>query len=269
VTRSELVRDLRTLGVRPGSVLMVHTRMSAIGWVVGGADVVVMALLDVLGTEGTLMAYAGWNENPWHLESWLETWQEAYRGELPPFDPMIMEADREVGRVPERIRTWPGAKRSSHPEANMVAIGARAEWIVDMQPRDFPYGHGSPLARLVKSGGQVLMLGAPLDRITLLHHAEHLVEGPRKRFVEPQMPVIEDGRSVWRTYKDIDTSARGAFPYDEALGPGVDPFQVIGSGAVEAGIGRSGRVGDAESHVFEAEPLVQFAVRWLEERFGR
>jgi aminoglycoside 3-N-acetyltransferase len=61
VTRSELVRDLRTLGVRPGSVLMVHTRMSAIGWVVGGADVVVMALLDVLGTEGTLMAYAGWN----------------------------------------------------------------------------------------------------------------------------------------------------------------------------------------------------------------
>jgi aminoglycoside 3-N-acetyltransferase len=269
VTRSELVRDLRTLGIRPGSVLMVHTRMSAIGWVVGGADVVVMALLDVLGTEGTLMAYAVWNENPWHLESWPETWQEAYRDELPPFDPMIMEADREGGRVPERIRTWPGAKRSSHPEANMVAIGARAGWIVDPQPWDFPLGHGSPLARLVKSGGQVLMLGAPLDRITLLHHAEHLAEGPRKRFVEPQMPVIEDGRSMWRTYKDIDTSARGAFPYDEALGPGVDPFQVIGRGAVEAGIGRSGRVGDAESHVFEAGPLVWFAVRWLEERFGR
>ena len=36
VTRSELVRDLRTLGVRPEGVLMVHTRMSAIGWVVGG-----------------------------------------------------------------------------------------------------------------------------------------------------------------------------------------------------------------------------------------
>jgi hypothetical protein len=83
------------------------------------------------------------------------------------------------------------------------------------------------------------------------------------------MPVIEDGRSVWRTYKDIDTSARGAFPYDEALAPRVDPFQVIGRGAVEAGIGRSGRVGDAESHVFEAEPLAWFAVRWLEERFGR
>ena len=269
VTRSELVQSLRTLGVLPGSILMVHTRMSAIGWVVGGADVVVMTLLDVLGPEGTLMAYAGWDENPWQLDSWPEAWQQAYLEELPPFDPMVMESDREVGRIPERIRTWPGAKRSSHPEASMVAIGARAEWIVDPQPWDFPYGPGSPLARLVESGGQVLMLGAPLDTITLLHHAEHLAESPRKRFVHRQMPVLEDGRSVWRTYKDIDTSAHGAFPYEEVLGPGVDPFTAIGRGAVEAGIGLSGRVGDAESHVFEAEPLVQFALRWLEERFGR
>jgi aminoglycoside 3-N-acetyltransferase len=269
VTRSELVRDLRKLGVRPESVLMVHTRMSAIGWVVGGADVVVMALLDVLGTEGTLMAYAGWDENPWHLDSWPKEWQQAYLEELPPFDPMVMESDREVGRLPERIRTWPGARRSSHPEASMVAIGARAGWIVDPQPWDFPYGPGSPLARLAELGGQVLMLGAPLDTITLLHHAEHLAEGPRKRFVERQMPVMDDGRSMWRMYTDIDTSARGAFPYEEVLDPGVDPFQVIGTEAVTARIGMSGRVGDAESNLFEAEPLVRFSVRWLEERFGR
>jgi aminoglycoside 3-N-acetyltransferase len=269
VTRSELVRDLRTLGVRPGTILMVHTRMSAIGWVVGGADVVVMAVLESVGTEGTLMAYVGWDENPWQLDSWPEEWQRAYLDELPPFDPAVMEADREVGRIPERIRTWPGARRSSHPEASMVAIGARAEWIVDPQPWDFPYGPSSPLARLVESGGQVLMLGAPLDTITLLHHAEHLADGPGKRLVERQMPVLDGARSVWRTYKDIDTSARGAFPYEEVLGLGVDPFQAIGMEAVGAGIGRSGRVGDAESYVFEAEPLARFAVPWLEERFGR
>lgn len=52
VTRSDLARDLRGLGVRPGGVLMVHTRMSAIGWVVGGAQTVVTALLDVLGLAG-------------------------------------------------------------------------------------------------------------------------------------------------------------------------------------------------------------------------
>ena len=216
-----------------------------------------MALLEALGTEGTLMAYAGWNENPWQLDSWPEAWQQAYLEELPPFDPIVMQADREVGRIPERIRTWLGARRSSHPEASMVAIGARAEWIVDPQPWDFPYGPGSPLARLAESGGQVLMLGAPLDTITLLHHAEHRVESPSKRLVERQMPVLEDGRSVWRTYKDIDTSARGAFPYEDVLGPGIDPFTVIGKEALHAEVGRSGRVGNAESHMFEAEPHAQ------------
>jgi hypothetical protein len=44
VTRSRLVADLRRLGVRPGAIAMVHTRMSAIGWVVGAAETVVRAL---------------------------------------------------------------------------------------------------------------------------------------------------------------------------------------------------------------------------------
>jgi aminoglycoside 3-N-acetyltransferase len=41
VTRSGLVEDLRRLGVRAGGITMVHTRMSAIGWVVGGSETVV------------------------------------------------------------------------------------------------------------------------------------------------------------------------------------------------------------------------------------
>ena len=56
VTRSELVRDLRQLGVGRDGVLMVHTRMSELGWVVGGEDVVVLALLEAIGESGTLAA---------------------------------------------------------------------------------------------------------------------------------------------------------------------------------------------------------------------
>src|SRR5437764_1593391 len=101
VTRSELVRDLRALGVRPGAILMVHTRLSALGWVVGGSQTVVEALLEALGSQGTLMAYAGWEDDPWHLAAWPAEWQEAYRAELPPFDPELSEADHEMGRLPE------------------------------------------------------------------------------------------------------------------------------------------------------------------------
>ncbi|MDP9473135.1 MAG: AAC(3) family N-acetyltransferase, partial [Chloroflexota bacterium] len=52
IGRSRLVGDLRALGVRLGGVLMVHARVSALGWVVGGTGAVVLALLDALGPAG-------------------------------------------------------------------------------------------------------------------------------------------------------------------------------------------------------------------------
>src|SRR5919107_2671776 len=64
VTRSALVDDLGELRLRSDAVVMVHCRLSALGHVVGGAEVVVRALLDVVGPGGTLVAYTGWQDAP-------------------------------------------------------------------------------------------------------------------------------------------------------------------------------------------------------------
>lgn len=64
MARSRLARDLRELGLVPGEMVMVHCRMSALGYVVGGAETVVRALLDVLGPEGALITYTGWQDEP-------------------------------------------------------------------------------------------------------------------------------------------------------------------------------------------------------------
>ena len=267
VTRSRLVADLRRLGVRAGGVAMVHTRMSAIGWVVGGSESVVRGLLEVLGPEGTLMAYASWEEHVYHAADWPEAYRAAYLAETPVFDPETAEAVREHGRIPERVRTWPGARRSAHPEASVVAVGARAEWLTTAHPQDDAYGPDSPFARLVEVDGQVLMLGAPLETITLLHHAEAIARVPDKRRITFRLPVAEDGHVTERTYTDIDTS-EGAFPYRK-LGLDEDEFAVIGRAALAAGVGVRGHVGQAESHLFPAGELTRFAVSWMEERFGR
>jgi aminoglycoside 3-N-acetyltransferase len=266
VTRSRLVADLRRLGLRAHGVTMVHTRMSAIGWVVGGSETVVRALLDVLGPEGTLTAYASWEEHTYRLAERTPSQRDAYQEEPPVFDLATSEAVREHGRIPERVRTWPGAERSAHPEASVVAVGSRARWLTDPHPDEDAYGSDSPFARLVEAGGQVLLLGAPLETITLLHHAEAIAEVPRKRLVTYRVAMAEDDRAVERTFTDIDTSA-GAFPY-EALGLDDDPFAVIARDALEAGIGVRGLVGSAESHLFPAPELTSFAVSWIEERFG-
>ena len=277
VTGSRLRRDLRALGVHAGDVVMVHTRLSSLGWVVGGSGAVVQALLDVLGPDGTLMAYAGWEDDSYDLAELPGAWQAAYRAELPPFDRRTSEAVKENGALPERIRTWPGAVRSRQPEASVVAVGARAEWITADHPWDDPYGAGSPLSKLVAAGGKVLMLGAPLDTITLLHHAEATARVPEKRRAVYQMPIREEsGEVVWRTFRDINT-ASGAFPYERvatevAATPGMDPgdaeFAAIARQALVAGIGVTGTIGEAASYLFPAAPLHAFAERWLERRFG-
>jgi aminoglycoside 3-N-acetyltransferase len=276
VGRARLAGDLRGLGVRQGGVLMVHARISALGWVVGGTGTVIQALLDSLGPDGTLMAYSGWEDDPFGMDEWPEAWRAAYAADLPPFDPRTAEAVHANGRLPERIRTWPGAVRSRQPEAGIVALGLRADWLVADHPMDDAYGAGSPLAKLVEADGQVLMLGAPLSTITLLHHAEATARVTTKRRVVYRMPLLIDGQTVWREFQDIDT-ANGAFPYElvadevaatPGIGPDKDPFEAMARQALAAGIGSEGRVGAATCALFPARALHRFAEAWLEERFG-
>ena len=54
-TRQSLADELRRLGLKPGDVLLVHSSLSSLGWVCGGAEAVVLALLDVLSNDGTLI----------------------------------------------------------------------------------------------------------------------------------------------------------------------------------------------------------------------
>jgi aminoglycoside 3-N-acetyltransferase len=151
IGRTQLGRELRLLGLREGAIAMVHTRMSALGWVIGGSETVVRALLDVLGPHGTLMAYASWAEHVYHAEDWPAEHRDAYLAEPPVFDPATAEVDGGYGRIPERVHTWPGARRTGHPEASVVAVGAGAEWICASQPDDDAYGAQSPFARLVEA----------------------------------------------------------------------------------------------------------------------
>jgi aminoglycoside 3-N-acetyltransferase len=265
LTRAQLVESLSALGVGSANTIMLHCSLSSMGYVVGGSDTVVTALLDAVGADGTVMALAGWDHDSYHLQEWPEPLRVAYLADPPGFDPIVSEAARYVGRLPERIRTWPGATSSNHPEARFVAVGLWAEWITKDQPLNHPYGRGSPLAKLVEADGHVLLLGAPLNTITLLHHAEELADVSDKKIVRYHAPVASGQDVEWLEIEDIDTST-GAFPYHQVVGER-DSFDVIGEAAIAARIGTAGKVGDARSFLFPARHLVAFAVAWMEKHF--
>jgi aminoglycoside 3-N-acetyltransferase len=261
VTRSQLVADLRRLGLRPGMTVMVHTAMSALGWVVGGSQTIVEALLACVGDEGTICAQASWEDVPFGIASWPGRWQRAYETEMPPFDPRLSAAAPYEGRIPERIRTWPGARRSANPAAGVTAIGRRAAELTADHRLDDGFGAGTPYARLVAAGGVVLLLGSPLGSISLLHHAEAIADAP-KRWTTYRLPVLVGQRRRWLSIREIDVW-RGAFRYDDD-----DPLAAIARDALAGGIGAVSTVGAARCHLYPAPELTSFAVSRLEARFG-
>jgi aminoglycoside 3-N-acetyltransferase len=256
VTRGRLVADLRSLGLRAGATAMVHASMRSLGWVVGGSQTVVEALLECLGPAGTLCAQASWEDIPVGLDRWPGRWRRAY-AELPPFDPALSAAAPYEGRIPERIRTWPGARRSPNPATGIVAVGRDAAPLTADHRLDDGFGAGTPYARIASADGQIVLLGAPLHTISLLHHAEAIARG-RKRWTSYRVPLAGHG---WVEIRELDVW-RGAFPYDVER-----PLAAIARDALAAGVGRAGVVGAASAHLFGAAQLTEFAVRWLERRW--
>ena len=255
---SHLVGDLKSLGITSGQTLMLHASVKAVGAVMGGPNVILQALLDVLGSEGTLMMYAGWEDIPDDILELPPHLRDAYYVEHPPFDPAIARAVRDNSVLVEFLRTWPGTERSMNPEASIVALGRHARFLTQDHPTNNGYGAGSPLAKLVALNGHVLMLGAPLDTITLLHHAENLADLRHKRIIRYQCPILENGKTVWVNVEDYDTGD----PHDDYT------FEAIARDFLSNHPSPHGKVGNADSFLFDAAKLTAFAVEWLEERFS-
>lgn len=260
--RSTLTDQLRALGLGEGDLVLVHAALRTVGPVFGGPDALIEALLAAVGQTGTVAAYLDWDA-PWEDVAdadgrTLAEWRE----EVVPFDPGRTRAARDNGAFAEMLRTTPGAHRSCNPGASVAAIGARSAWLTEDHPLDYGYGPGTPLARLVEARGKVLMLGAPLDTMTLLHHAEHLAQIPGKRVIRTEVPFLADGRTEWRWIEEFDTSE----PVSERLPDNFIERIVMDYEA--SGGGRRGTVGAADCLLVEAADILPFAVRWIERVAG-
>ena len=258
-TRSTLRRDLEALGVGAGDHVMVHASIRRVGPVLGGPDVLIGALRDAAGAQGTILAYADWGVAYDALLDADGRVPDRWRDSIPTFDPAVSRAAPEYGIFPEFLRTTPGALRSGNPGASVVALGARALHFTADHPLDYGYGVNSPFARLVAAGGKVLMLGAPIDTMTLLHHAEHLAVIANKRIKRYEAPLAVSGGRQWRRIEEYDTSE----PVSRALPD--DCFARIVGDYLALGCGFRHRVGRADSILIDAGEITSFAIRWLED----
>lgn len=163
LTTKDIVAGLREAGIAAGGTVLVHSSLSSLGWVEGGENAVIDALIEAVGHSGLLAM-------PSHTWGTVNARQPVFHQSLSP---------STVGRVTESFRHRASVMRSMHPTHSVTALGADAE--------EFTRGHelfstpcapSSPYGQLVDRAGKVLLVGVGLDRFTLMHAFEEWAEVP-------------------------------------------------------------------------------------------
>ncbi|GAA2789140.1 AAC(3) family N-acetyltransferase [Kitasatospora sp. CM 4170] len=213
-------------------VLHVQASLRALGPVAGGAAAVADVLLDLLGEQGTLVAYTATPENS--ATSRIHAAASArlspaevadFHARMPPFDPATTRCSPTMGALSEQIRTHRGALRSAHPQTSWAAVGRLAREITEPHPRTSHLGPESPLGRLYHHDARVLMLGVPMSRFTAFHLAdlrmpdvplrEYRCVGP-EGWISFKAPDLDDlhfgelGEEVLRAATGVTTGRVGA-----------------------------------------------------------
>jgi aminoglycoside N3'-acetyltransferase len=228
VATREIVNQLRTLGVKSGGVLLVHTSFRAVRPVESGPPGLIDALVESVGSGGTLV-----------MPSWTGSDDVV-------FEPNATPASADLGVVADMFWRMPGVHRSAHPFA-FAALG-RCARVVTSDPLPLPpHIPRSPIGRVHDLDGQVLLLGVGHDTNTTLHLAERLAGVP---YGVPKHCTVEaDGRDLRVDYRENDHCCQRFALADDWLR--------------DRRLQSEGPVGHAHARLFRARDLVSIAVEQL------
>lgn len=240
ISRFDLERDLHSAGIREGDVLLVHSALSRVGWLLGGPQEAVKALQNVIGPNGTLvMPTFSFNLAFWNL---------------PPFDP---------GRTPSRVGIltdvfWrmKGVLRTSHPTHSVAAWGSLASAIVGSGLDYEPLGLDSPLDRVRRAKGKILLLGVDQNRNSTVHLAESLACVPY--FAVHFTPNAEHDEA-W--YVD-DQGQQQLLRITEMPGSS-EGFDVLEEPLQAMNVTQHVRIGQAHSQIMDSQALCSATIRLL------
>lgn len=154
----QLREALKKEGIKKGGILFVQSSLNRFYNFKGTAMDVLLLLEEIVGPEGTLAmpSFPGYsNDGPFLFD--------------------VRKTPARTGLLCELFRRRPGVIRSLNPSQPTCAIGPMArELLSEHHLSPFTCGERSPLAKIVKYGGQILGLGLPPGYTTLYHVLEDL-----------------------------------------------------------------------------------------------
>jgi len=230
------------MGIAPGAAIMVHSSLSAFGYVDGGADAVIDGLLDALGPSGTLVMPTF-------------TWGRFHAEPRVVFD--VLREPCETGRIPETFRQRPNVMRNMHVCHSVAAVGPNATEVMGDSVSSF--GPGSAFDALLRLDGWIVLLGVTFQSCTALHAVEEFVGVPYRahRDFKGSVVILPDGRRV----------PSQSIEFLRQHGSGND-FAKMGEIFEKAGVLHKAEIGAAECLAIRIQDLFRITQPLLEQDVG-
>lgn len=256
-TVDTLKTAFRSAGLAEGQTVLMHSAMSKIGgWVAGGAQAVILALLDVLTPDGTLVmpAHSTDNSDPanWENPPVPREWWDTVRAEFPAYDPATT-ITRQMGIIVETFRRWPGVTRSPHPMWSFAAWGRHADMFTASHPLEAGLGEGTPLSALYDLDGYIFLMGVGHGNNTSLHLSEYRAQLPFQKWERQSTAIYDENGQRQRVYFKMMALDDEDFPDIGAAYSKQYPSAV-----------RVGQVGNAQTLFMRQRPLIDFGVTWMQ-----
>ena len=232
--KTELVEELKKIGLQEGMMLEVHSSLSSFGHVEGGAETVIEALMECVGEKGSIFMPA------LALSPELE----------------LTEEDKEIG-ITVKIKVLP-------ENAPRTAMGIIADTF--RQREDICMGKGiirtagwglhadeavkGDLDYVLQNGGKALLLGVDIYKLTAMHY----VEGALPKEISDMFAPTEE---INQKYPPEEW-------FMEAGAPPVKPWYTIQDMAKERGLIQEGYIGKCKYMFFDVWDVVSIYKEELE-----
>ena len=242
VGKDDIKVGLAGVGLSAGDVVMVHSSLSAFGYVEGGADAVIDALLETVGPDGTVVMPTF-------------TWGSFAHKSTVEFD--VAGAPSEVGKITEVFRNRPEATRSVHVCHSVAAIGPHTQAV--MGDGRNGSGRGSSFDGLLELDAWNLFLGVDFSVCTALHTVEEFMQVPYRehRDFKGSTVILPDGTRV--PSESVEYLRKPCYRND---------LRKMGDVFAGARILRTAEVGDATIINVRIRDIISVTTKLMEEDIG-
>lgn len=210
--KKDLIKIFKTIGIKQGMLVEVHTSLKSLGYLIGGTQTFVDALIEVVGYNGTIIMplQCGDRSEPSYFENppiTLEL-QDYFKEELPAFDKVDTDSYK-MSKVVENMRRRSGSYILNHPLYSFVVYGKYARMLTEDAKLSFALDDESILGKLYRLKANCLLVGVDYSNATCMHLAEY--RSKIRPIILQGSKIIDNYEARWKTFLEYELDSDDGF----------------------------------------------------------